>query len=60
MGIEGNEVADGLADLEANDPHDPSHSDAEPTVTELRTDARKLKHSAKESWWEEVKPKLSI
>ena len=59
MGIEGNEEADGLADLEAQDPHEPYHPAAETTVIGLRTDARKLYHSAKQSWWKDVKPKLS-
>ena len=59
MGIIGNEEADRLADLEAHDPHEPSHLAAVPTVTGLRTDARKLNHGAQESWWVDMKPKLS-
>lgn len=35
MGITGNEVAGGLADLEAHNPNGPSRKVAEPTVTGL-------------------------
>ena len=44
MGIIGNEVADRQADLEAHDPHEPSHLAAEPTV---RTTDR---HEEAELW----------
>ena len=46
MGTIGNEVTNRLADLEADDPHDPSHLAAEPTATGLRADARTLMHGA--------------
>ena len=48
--IIGNEEANRLADFEAHDPHEASHLAAEPTVTELRTNARKLNHGAQVSW----------
>lgn len=49
MGIMENEVAHRLADLEAHDPHDPSHLAAEPTVAGLRTDARALARCAQQA-----------
>jgi hypothetical protein len=59
MGSTGNEEADGLADSEAHDPHEPSHLAAEPTITGLRTDARTLMRGARRSWWVDRKPNLS-
>ena len=50
MGITGNKVADELADLEAHNPHKPSHKADDPTVTELRTDPRALMRDTQSLW----------
>ena len=60
MEIIGNEVADGLADLEAYDLHELSHLATEPTITGLQTDARTLMRGAQRPWWVDRKAKLSI
>ena len=58
-GITGNEVADKLADLEAHNPHEPSHKGTKPTVTGLRTHAWALMRDVQSSWWEDRRPKHS-
>ena len=59
MGIQGNEKADHLADLEARSPHLPTLQAAELTITGLRSDAQIKYHLAEIEWWNQHKMKLS-
>ena len=59
MGIQGNEKADYLADLEAYSLHLPTLQAAEPTITGLRSDARIKRRLAEIEWWNQHKTKLS-
>ena len=59
MGIQGNERADHLADLEAYSPHLPTLQAAEPTITGLRSDAQIKYRLTEIEWWNQHKMKLS-
>ena len=59
LGIEGNEAADRLADLEARQPSCPTGKAATPTLSGIKTIARKSLRSTREDWWSSKKDKLS-
>ena len=58
-GIEGNEAADALADTEASHPQEPEGLASCPTVTGIRSIAKRYLQSAKTEWWAIKKQKLS-
>ena len=59
LGIEGNEAADRLANLEAQHPSPPTRKAAMPTLSGIKTMARKTLRRTQQTWWSEKKTKLS-
>jgi ribonuclease HI len=59
LGIEGNEAADRLANLEAQHPSPPTRKAAMPTLSGIKTIARKTLRHTQQTWWSEKKTKLS-
>jgi ribonuclease HI len=59
MGIEGNEAADSLANLEAQHPSLPTGKAAMPTLSGIKSVARKALRSTQRTWWSDKKNKLS-
>ena len=59
LGIEGNEAADRLANLEAQHPSPPTGKAAMPTLSGIKTTARKVLHNAQQTWWSKKKGSLS-
>ena len=59
LGIEGNEAADRLANLEAQHPSPPTGKAAMPTLSGIKTIARKTLRHTQQTWWSEKKTKLS-
>ena len=59
LGIEGNEAADRLANLEAQHPSPPTGKAAMPTLSGIKTMARKTLRRTQQTWWSEKKTKLS-
>ena len=58
-GILGNEEADSLADREAKDPSAPFGIAANPTVSGIRTAARRQVELARQAWWKKANTGLS-
>jgi ribonuclease HI len=58
-GIEGNEAADRLANLEACHPSHSTGKAAMPTLSGIKSIARQLLHSKQQIWWSTKKGKLS-
>ena len=59
LGIEGNEAADRLANLEAQRPSPPTGKAAMPTLSGIKSVARKTLQHTQQTWWSEKKTKLS-
>jgi len=59
LGIEGNETADRLANLEACYPSHPTGKAAMPTLSGIKSIARQLVHNTHQAWWSNNKSKLS-
>ncbi|KAF1924148.1 uncharacterized protein M421DRAFT_8983 [Didymella exigua CBS 183.55] len=59
LGIEGNEAADRLANLEAQHPSPPTGIAAMPTLSGIKTIARKMLQHTQQTWWSNKKTKLS-
>jgi ribonuclease HI len=59
LGIEGNEAADRLADLEAQHLSPPTGKAAMPTLSGIKTIARKTLQHTQQTWWSDKKTKLS-
>jgi ribonuclease HI len=59
LGIEGNETADRLANLEAQHPSLPTGKAAMPTLSGIKSVARKALRSTQQIWWSDKKNKLS-
>jgi ribonuclease HI len=59
LGIEGNEAADRLADLEAQHPSSLTGKAAMPTLSGIKTIARKTLRHTQQAWWSDKKTKLS-
>jgi hypothetical protein len=59
LGIEVNETADRLANMEARHPSPPAGKAAMPTLSGIKTDARKALRSTQQIWWSDKKTKLS-
>jgi ribonuclease HI len=59
LGIEGNEAADRLANLEAQHPSPPTGKAAMPTLSGIKTVARKVLHDGQQTWWSKKKGSLS-
>jgi ribonuclease HI len=60
LGIEGNEAADRLANLEAQHPSPPTGKAAMPTLSGIKTIARQTLRHTQQIWWSEKKTKLSV
>ena len=58
-GIEGNEAADKLANLEASQPSPPTGKAAMPTLSGIKSIARQLLLGTQQMWWLEKKRNLS-
>ena len=58
-GIAGNEEADRLADSEARNPSTPEGAAQHPTVSGMRTIARRMLGDARRSWWTQKQANLS-
>ena len=58
-GIEGNEIADRLADLEASHPSYPTGKAAMPTLSGIKSIARTTLHHTQRVWWSKNRDKLS-
>ncbi|KAK7177446.1 RNA-directed DNA polymerase from transposon x-element, partial [Paraphaeosphaeria sporulosa] len=58
-GIEGNELADELADNAAKEPRPPTGKAMDPTITGLRSDRRNFVRQTHRDWWRTCTPKLS-
>jgi ribonuclease HI len=59
LGIEGNETADRLADQEAQHLSPPAGKAAIPTLSGIKSVARKALHITQQIWWSDKKTKLS-
>jgi hypothetical protein len=59
LGIEGNEAADRLANLEARHPSLPAGKTAMPTLSGIKTVARKALRNTQQIWWSDRKTKFS-
>ena len=59
LGIEGNEAADRLANLEAHYPSLPTGKAAVPTLAGIKSIARKTLRNTQQIWWSDKKNKLS-
>ncbi len=59
QGIEGNEAADRLANLEAKHPSAPAGKAATPTLSGIKTIAREALRHTQQSWWSDRQLKLS-
>ncbi|KAF9728649.1 hypothetical protein PMIN01_13477 [Paraphaeosphaeria minitans] len=59
LGIEGNETADRLANQEAQHPSPPTGKAAVPTLSGIKSVARKVLRSIQQIWWADKKTKLS-
>ncbi|KAJ8115175.1 hypothetical protein OPT61_g3113 [Boeremia exigua] len=59
LGIEGNEAADRLANLEAQDPSPPTRKATMPTLSGIKSIARESLRSTQRIWWSDKKTKLS-
>jgi hypothetical protein len=59
LGIEGNEAADRLANLEAQDPSPSTGKATIPTLSGIKSVARKALRSTQRTWWSDNKAKLS-
>ena len=59
LGIEGNEAADKLANLEAHYPSLPTGKAAIPTLAGIKSIARKALHDTQQTWWSKKKESLS-
>jgi ribonuclease HI len=59
LGIEGNEAADRLANLEAQHPSPPTGKAAMPTLSGIKSIARKTLQRTQQIWWSDKKTKLS-
>jgi hypothetical protein len=60
IGIEGNELADKLADAGALQSQNDIGLAAKPTASGIRSIARKLREGARQGWWEACYTKLSL
>jgi ribonuclease HI len=58
LGIEGNEAADRLANLEAQHPSPPAGKAGMPTLSGIMTIARKTLQHTQQTWWSDKKTKL--
>jgi ribonuclease HI len=59
LGIEGNEAADRLANLEAQDPSPPTGKATMPTLSGIKSIARKALRSTQQIWWSDKRTELS-
>jgi hypothetical protein len=58
IGIEGNKLADKLADAGALQSQNDTELAAKPTTSGIRSIARKLREGARQGWWEACYTKL--